>query len=490
VYDQATGTWTTSGSLTNAHALHTATLLGNGKVLVAAGGDNTNTFLASAELYDPGAGTWTMTGSLNSARKTHTATLLNNGKVLIAGGYNATSVLASAELYDPATETWTSTGALNAARDYHAATLLPNGKVLVTGGNVSSPGGKPNAELYDPATGAWTAATQLSTSRAYHKATLLPNGKVLVSGGFGVFSFTALSSAEVYDPATGTWVTTAGAMATPRYFQAATLLPNGQVLVTGGTTGSSAISNAELFDPATGVIGFVWRPTGSMSTARYSETTTLLPDGRVLVAGGYGAGVVLASTELYDVGLGFSPSWRPQIATLTTLLSPGTSLAITGSQFRGIAGGSGGNTQDSPADYPLVQLRSLDSERTVFLLSTDWFTNSFASAPLARLPSGYALATVFVNSIPSTGSVINVSTPVPTPPALTDAKILSNGSFQFAFTNSPGALFGVLAATNLALPASNWTALGGVTEVSLGHFQFSDPQATNNPQRFYRVRAP
>lgn len=110
--------------------------------------------------------------------------------------------------------------------------------------------------------------------------------------------------------------------------------------------------------------------------------------------------------------------------------------------------------------------------------------------PVWGFPPGYALATVFVNGIASTGSILNISVPVPTAVTLTDARRLTNGACQFCFTNSPGALFGVLAATNPALPLSNWTALGGVTEAAPGQFQFTDPQATNNPRRFYRVRAP
>jgi N-acetylneuraminic acid mutarotase len=411
-------------------------LLPNGKVLVA-GGYNTNSgALSSAELFNPATGTWTNTGSMTNARVGHTAILLSNGKVLVAGG-------GGAELYDPATETWTVTGAMTTNRARHTATLLPNGRVLVAGGlNVSTY--LTSSELYDPVMGIWSATGSMTNERAYHKATLLPSGKVLVMGGIGISTrpgLNILASAEIYDPDTGKWIL-AGAMTTNRAYHTATLLPNGRVLVAGGVN------------------------MGVINNINY-----------------------LFSTELYDVGLGFSNSWQPRITSLTSPLNLGGNLVVTGSQFRGISGGSGGNSQDSSADYPLVQLRSIESGQTVFLLTTNWSTNSFTSLPVWNFPPGYALATVFVNGIQSTSSVVNISVPVPTVATLASPQKLTNG-FQFAFTNSVGALFGVLATTNLSLPLTNWTALGGVTEISPGQFQFTDPQAMNNLQRFYRAYSP
>ena len=295
----------------------------------------------------------------------------------------------------------------------------------------------------------------------------------------------ALSLSVIQPAKAAAWATNSP-MNTPRQLHTATLLPNGKILVAGGDDGgTNHLSRAELYDAVAGT----WRAIGSMTTAREYCTATLLPNGRVLVAGGYNYGY-LSSAELYDVGLGFTNSWQPQIATVTSPLSLGGSLVTTGSQFRGISGGSGGNTQDSPSDYPVVQLRSIESGQTTFLLTTNWSTNSFVSVPVWNFPPGWALATVFVNGIPSTSSIVNISVPIPAAPTLSDAKKLSNGAFQFGFTNSVGALFGVLATPNLALPMSNWTALGGVVEVSPGQFQFTDPQATNSPQRFYQVRSP
>src|SRR5438093_8655597 len=130
-------------------------------------------------LIDP---SWVPTGNLVTARTRHTATLLPNGKVLVAGGNNGPA-LSSAELYDPASGTWTATGSLGTARERPTATLLPNGKVLVAGRAADDTNDFKSAELYDPATGTWTATGSMATGRAYHTATLLANGKVLVAGG-------------------------------------------------------------------------------------------------------------------------------------------------------------------------------------------------------------------------------------------------------------------------------------------------------------------
>ena len=251
---------------------------------------------ASAQSLFPTEAPFTFdnTGSLNTARDSHTATLLSNGKVLVAGGVGG-AYLTSAELYDPASGTWTATGSLNTARGEHTATLLPNGKVLVVGGANGNGGNYlTSAELYDPASGTWTATGSLTTAQYYHTATLLPNGEVLVAGGQD-------TSAELYDPASGTWTAT-GSLNTARGQHTATLLPDGKVLVAGGTlnsNGNNSLASAELYDPVSGT----WTATGSLTTARFVHTATLLPNGKVLVAAGYGTSYPfdLTSAELSDL---------------------------------------------------------------------------------------------------------------------------------------------------------------------------------------------
>src|SRR5262245_43173140 len=146
---------------------------------------------------------WEATGSLNTPVVRHSATLLTNGKVLVAGGTDDHfTVVARTVLYDPANGTWAASGNLIAKRSHHTATLLPNGTVLVAAGvDYSLPFGNQqlaSAELYDPATGIWTNTGALAQSRADHTATLLPNGKVLIAGGDqGVL--TTIASCELYD---------------------------------------------------------------------------------------------------------------------------------------------------------------------------------------------------------------------------------------------------------------------------------------------------
>src|SRR5579859_1495888 len=188
---------------------------------------------------------------------------------------------------------FTPTGDMEAMRYEHTATLLPNGTVLMAGGSsISIPG-----ELYDPATGSFRATATMKEIRREHTATLLPNGKVLIAGGASCFKGPncLLASAEVYDPATEKFVLT-GAMGISRVGHVAVLLPNGKVLIAGGISNSVYLASTEIYDPATG--GFT--ASGEMNKAREFPTATLLPSGKVLIAGGGSGAGYLASAELYD----------------------------------------------------------------------------------------------------------------------------------------------------------------------------------------------
>ncbi len=322
-----------TGSMAVGRRSHSATLLKDGRVLVAGGGvafsPGTGTLATTtAELYDPTAGAFSSTGNMGIARYCHTATLLTNGKVLITGGVDGRSYFATAELFDPVSGSFAPTGSMATARCYHTATLLANGKVLIAGGeNVTAAGptALSTAELFDPASGTFAPTGSMGGPRAAHTATLLPNGKVVLAGGADGSS---LATAELYDPVAGTF-SSAGDMANARQGHTATLLVNGKVLVTGGTT----VPTAELFDPSSG--SFV--STGSMANQRSDHTATLLSDGTVLVTGGFG-GTQLSSAELFDPTTGtFSltgsmTDWR--VFHTATMLLDGTVLVVgSGTQY-------------------------------------------------------------------------------------------------------------------------------------------------------------
>ena len=395
LYDPATETWSSTGSLTTVSAQHTSTLLPSGQILVAGGFFNSHA-LTSAELYEPAAGGWSGTGNMTMMRVRHTATLLPNGKVLVAGGYDADfNALIQAELYDPATGTWSTTGNMTTARVLQQATLLPSGKVLVEGGNNSNGTSfLTDAELYDPAAGTWSNTGSMTTARDQHTATLLANGKVLVAGGFaGGF----LTSTELYDPGTETW-SNAGHLITGRDGHTATLLPNGQVLVVGGAGNGGTLASAELYDPVAGT----WSSTGGLATGRFEHTATLLPSGKVLVAGGFSSTTdELSSAELYNPVTG---TWSSTGSLTTRRAFPTSALLPNGKVL--VAGGDDGIELLSSADLydpatgtcsstgDMSTARELDTATLlphgeVLIAGGEDSTNVFASAELYDVGLGF-----------------------------------------------------------------------------------------------------
>ncbi|HET8925758.1 MAG TPA: kelch repeat-containing protein [Candidatus Acidoferrum sp.] len=309
LYDPATGTTSSTGNPpmgnlfdTNGRFGHISVLLPNGMVLLAGGSDNVTNVLFTAELYDPATGTFSSTGSMAHPRYLAEAVLLADGRVLVAGGNTSSIGTNTAEIYDPATGQWTPTGNMTQGRIRHRMTLLPNGRVLVTGGRDAPANffGLSSAELFDPfanqGVGAFTAIGNMNSVRFVHGQSLLSNGTVLVAGGFDN-TFASVTSAEIFDPATNLFTLT-GNMNIARSRLSSTLIPDGSVLETGGidsVNGFTAPAPAELYLPTAGSFAL----TGSMTTGRELAGATLLPNGNVLVSGGDDAVNVLQSTEVY-----------------------------------------------------------------------------------------------------------------------------------------------------------------------------------------------
>lgn len=282
-----------------------AVLLKSGQILFAGieSTNNTSSSTPRADLYDPTNKTFAPTSVL-IGRKIQTATLLPDGRVLLAGGLNDAQTVAfsSAELYDPNLGTSRFTGAMSTARYNCTATLLNNGKVLVVGG-ISDPRSPftylNSAEIYDPQTEVFTPVGLMTTGRQSHTATLLPSGKVLIMGGSG------LNSAEIFDPTTNSFSPTVATQEV-RLFHQAVLLKDGTVLITGGIgsppnssgRGMTSLASVELYDPNTNE----FQALPAMKSNRAYHQLTLLPSGKALATGGYNyqVGRSLKTVELFE----------------------------------------------------------------------------------------------------------------------------------------------------------------------------------------------
>jgi hypothetical protein len=362
LFDPATGTWELTGKLNTARGNGlAATLLQDGNVLVTGGvvdcrnascGFGTLVLYAkSAELYDVRSGTWRFTGSMNSPRQGHTASLLADGRVLVAGGSSSFAhYFDSAELYDPGTGIWTDTGALNFGREGHSATVLQDGKVLVFGGHIHDNDmgewiGIPTAELYDPVAGTWTPydGPPEGTSFVSHGRTVrLADGSVM-SVGVEEIAYAGSNKSFVFDPITRNWANS-DRLITARFGHSTTVLSNGDVLVTGGrpSWSSPLLAGAERYQ----LRSKKWVLEGTLNTPRIGHSATLLPDGSILFAGGYAPGddpsypssaVVSNEAELFLDGQfspsairpGFTGSWYDPAQSGTGLLIE----VLPGNQF-------------------------------------------------------------------------------------------------------------------------------------------------------------
>ncbi len=314
---------------------HTATGLSDERVLVVGGSRATDQFLAEAEIFDPANGQTKLVAPLHAARHGHSATLLPDGRVLVVGGYNLPRQwLSDAEVYHPSTDTWTAVPPRYSHGGNHSATSMKDGRVLVVGGDIGSGVATEHVEIFDPKADAWTEARPLSSVLSEHTAQLLNDGRVLVAGGRGANNVPpAGGDAQIYDPQTNTWTAT-GPMVKPHQFSDSVRLPDGRVLVAGGVLPDPSTPRpsacAEIYDPASNT----WTAAANLSQARFLHGLVLLPDSKVLAVGGardwdssWTNNSFVREIELYDP---VANAWRtvgelpePRALATATLLPDG-----------------------------------------------------------------------------------------------------------------------------------------------------------------------
>jgi hypothetical protein len=284
------------------------TLLAGGTRGLIAGGYSfpAGRCVATADEFDPATRRFhPCAGRLSVPRNFAQASLLPDGRVLISGGYNTIlGSLNSAELYDPVTRTFQLLPVrLAVPRELFTATTLTDGRVLIAGGfNTHRGRTQRSAEIYDPEKQTFTLTDSLTTDRFGADAVRLADGRVLIVGGTHWFvraPAVKLASAEIYDPATGRFHETHAPLNFPRDRPTTTLLPDGTVLVAGGQNDAGEPEQAELFDPQTETFSVV---PSKMIAPRMAHTAARLPSGQVLLAGGWSVplAATTGSAELYD----------------------------------------------------------------------------------------------------------------------------------------------------------------------------------------------
>jgi PKD repeat protein len=409
VWDPATGHFTqvplAANPFCSGHSF-----LANGELLVAGGHISTDRGHAGMNIFSTEAQSWTPLAPMRRGRWYPTNTTLGNGDVVIlAGRDEAGVVVGEPEVWGPGGLRVLS-GASRALPYYPRAFLAPNGQVFYAGEQQTS------RYLNPSGSGSWTTVgDRLYGTRDYGAAVMYDDGKILYVGG-GRTTNTAeiidLNSAPVWQ-----WT---GSMAFPRRHLNATVLPTGEVLVTGGSSGPGfndfnlAVHAAEIWNPTTGT----WRTLASNVVNRtYHSTSILLPDGRVLNSGsGDTEGApIQKNAELFSPPYLFKGP-RPSLTETPSLVGYGTQFTVTTPQASDIARVSlirlGSTTHAFDMNQRLLWLS--------FTRQAEALSIAAPTSPNRAPPGHYMLFILNGNGVPSVARIVRLGEngPGPPPPSL------------------------------------------------------------------------
>jgi len=316
------------GAMTVSRAAHQATLLRSGRVLITGGcaGQGCERVLASTEVFDPTTRSFRLVAPMGTPRASHAAVALPDGRVLVSGGWTGQRATTGAEVYDPDSDRWTAVGDMTEPRASLIATPLHDGRVLVIGGGEGGLGNLATAEVFDPATSTFSPVGSMRSN--HYLATALADGRVLVTGGLDVEG-KIVGSAEIFDPVTAQFRPT-GNMAVPRVKHGAALLADGTVLIVGGSDEQGyrgRYNSTEIYDPATG--RFSRGPGMQWGRHKLRDAVVVLPSGLVLVAGGAVRPEVFDPTRRTFLSVN-GELGGPQMFATATLLPDGDVLVLGG----------------------------------------------------------------------------------------------------------------------------------------------------------------
>jgi hypothetical protein len=330
IFDPSRERWSQAAPMPPIGGGEAATLLGDGTILVTGGSPPSGipgipTLLSTAYLYLPLSDKWVPTASMLVGRELHTATLLDDGRVLVAGGLSDQGVIGSCEIYDPRTKQWSQAASMALAHVGHTATLLPDGRVLVTGGSSAAEGpfGAPfqpsfrdyEPEIFDPGSDRWTTSS-FAVPVADPLVVRLPDGGVVATGGMSGFAPSHVT--QELDPRTGRWVLKAsnpGGLGGPFGSGQGVLLDDGRVLLVSG--------QPRTYDPAADR----WAPATLPPPGIDTTSAATLPLGRVLVVG-FVSNFVSQTGPPPTTSAIFDPSGYPPLPGSSGPLASSTLLLI------------------------------------------------------------------------------------------------------------------------------------------------------------------